>query len=82
MMTWLGSKLSGFEMTRLLVGVLGYEVVLDESKPNETVMATLVQGVYLFFALGNVYHIILNKSRCRYMFYHSGSTESFYKYKK
>ncbi len=50
--TWLGTKMSGFEMTQLLVGVLAQEIVLDKSKPKKTVKAILVRDIYDLYKYG------------------------------
>jgi len=61
MKTWLGAKMSGFEMTRLLVGVLAQEIVLDESKPNDTVMAILVRDIYDLYKYGWIPAVVEEK---------------------
>ena len=50
--TWFGTKLIGFEMDKLLLGILAQDIILNKNQPNETVKAILVRDIYDFYKYG------------------------------
>jgi hypothetical protein len=51
-LTWIGSKISTFEITKLLVGVLAQDIILDQTKPEQTVKAILVRDIFDLYKYG------------------------------
>ncbi len=58
---WLGTKISVFEMTKLLVGVLAQNISLDANDPGKKVKAILIRDVYDLYKYGWVPIVVEEK---------------------